>query len=173
MAVAARVRPLAERVGPSRGATLAAAASFEIGSVLLPAPLVVTLQATPAALRVVEGVAIGLSVIGRMVGGAVVHERGRRRMANIGGYAGIAAMTTAMAAAGVAAVAGVLRAGAWIAAGVRAATTSMDIAESARPRELGREFGAERGADHFGAGLGAALAVVCVAALSVRAGLAL
>src|SRR5205085_6600057 len=110
------------------------------------------------------------SVLGRLAGGAVVHERQRRRAANIGGYAGLAGLTAALAAAGGVAAVAILRAGAWIAAGVRAATTSMDIAESARDEDLGREFGAERGADHFGAGLGAALAIVCVAALSVRAG---
>lgn len=156
-----------------RAPTFFAAAAFELGSVLLPALLVVTLAATPAALGVVEGVAIGVGAAGQLFGGTFANHRGRRRIADVGGYAGLTACTAAMAAATAATTAGVLRAGAWLAAGIRLPGTWLSVSEAADERELGREYGLERGAEYLGAGVGTALAVLLVATLSIRAAIAI
>src|SRR4051812_29587817 len=172
MRLAGRARSLVAVARP-RAPTLLAAAAFELGSVLLPALLVVTLAASPAALGIVEGVAIGVGAIGQLIGGTLIaHHRARRRATDLAGFAGLAAMTTAMAAAATAAQAGVLRAGAWLSAGLRLPGTAMAVSETAAPRELGREFGLERGAEYLGAGLGTALAVLLVALLPVRTAIA-
>jgi len=93
--VRAALGALAARASASLIATAAGATSFEIGSVLLPALLVGTLHATPAALGVIEGLAIGAGSVARLAGGTVVHHARRRRFVNVGGYAGVAALTGA------------------------------------------------------------------------------
>jgi MFS family permease len=172
MRPAGRVRPLVA-IARSRAPTLLAAGAFEVGSVLLPALVVVTLAASPAALGVVEGVAIGVGAAGQLLGGVFAHHRARRRVADIGGYAGVAACTAAMAAASATGQAGVLRAGAWLCWGIRLPGSWLTVSEAAAERELGREYGLERAAEYLGAGAGAALAVLLVATLSVRAAIAL
>jgi MFS family permease len=153
--------------------TLAAAASFEVGSVLLPALLVFVLESTPAALGVIEGVAIGLAAAARFAGGAVMHDMGRRRRANVAGYGALALCTSAMAAAAATGQAAVLRAGAWVAGGFRTVATPLDVYEGTRGVALGRAFGFDRAMEHAGAGAGAALAVILVATLDIRAAIAL
>ena len=73
-----------------------------------------TLGSSPAGLGVIEGVAIVLGAGARFGGGSVLHEPGRRRTANMGGYALLAACTSAMAATAAAVQVAALRAGAWI-----------------------------------------------------------
>jgi MFS family permease len=152
-------------------ATATAATSFEIGSVLLPALLVGTLHTTPAALGVIEGLAIGLGSLARLTGGAIVHHAHRRRVVNVGGCAGVAACTGALAAAAVAWQVAVLRGGAWVAQGVRGPTAPADIADEHPLHRLGRGFGIDRAAEYFGGALGAALAVLLVALVDVRGAL--
>jgi predicted MFS family arabinose efflux permease len=152
-------------------ATAAGATSFEIGSVLLPALLVGTLHGTPAALGVIEGLAIAAGSLARVAGGTIVHHARRRRLVNVGGYAGVAALTAAMAAAATALQVAILRGGAWVAQGVRSPTTHVDIAEGHPEHRLGREYGTDRAAEYFGAALGAALAVVLVVLVDVRGAL--
>jgi MFS family permease len=159
---------LAARASASLTATAAAATSFEIGSVLLPALLVGTLHATPAALGLIEGLGIGAGSIARLTGGTIVHRARRRRFVNVGGYAGVAAFTGALAAAATALQVAIVRGGAWVAQGVRSPTTPVDIAEEQPVHRLGRGYGAERAAEYFGAALGAALAVLLVVLVDVR-----
>jgi MFS family permease len=162
---------LAARVSASLTATSAAATSFEIGSVLLPALLVGTLDATPAALGVIEGIAIGAGSLARLGGGTLVHHARRRRVVSVGGYAGVAACTAALGAAAAAWQVAVLRGGAWVAQGVRSPTGPVDIAEEHPAHRLGRGYGLERAAEYLGAALGAALAVLLVALVGVRGAL--
>jgi MFS family permease len=166
-----RLGAWAARIGPAHGATMAFATTFELGSVLLPALLIGTLGATPALLAVVEGVGIGLGSLARLAGGALVHDPRRRRAIGIGGYAVGAALTSLLAAAAATWQVATLRAGTWVAQGLRAPATAVAIAEEAPARRVGRAFGAERAADYLGAALGAAAAVVLVALLSPRAAL--
>jgi hypothetical protein len=158
-------------VSASLTATAAAATSFEVGSVLLPALLVGTLHTTPAALGVIEGLAIGVGSLARLTGGTIVHHAGRRRIANVGGCGGVAACTAALAAAAVAWQVAVLRGGAWVAQGVRSPTAPADIADEHPVHRLGRGFGIDRAAEYLGAALGAALAVLLVALMDVRGAL--
>jgi hypothetical protein len=162
---------LAGRASALLTATAAGATSFEIGSVLLPALLVGTLHGTPAALGVIEGLAIAAGSLARVAGGTIVHHARRRRLVNVGGYAGVAALTAAMAAAATALQVAILRGGAWVAQGVRSPTTHVDIAEGHPEHRLGREYGTDRAAEYFGAALGAALAVVLVVLVDVRGAL--
>ncbi|HYY21044.1 MAG TPA: MFS transporter [Thermoleophilaceae bacterium] len=158
-------------VSASLTATAAGATSFEIGSVLLPALLVGTLHTTPAALGVIEGLAIGVGSLGRLAGGTIVHRARPRRIVNVGGCGGIAACTGALAAAAVAWQVAVLRGGAWVAQGVRSPTAPADIADEHPAHRLGRGFGLDRAAEYLGAALGAALAVLLVALMDVRGAL--
>jgi len=164
-------RGLAGRASASLTATAAGATSFEIGSVLLPALLVGTLHAAPAALGVIEGLAIAAGSIARLAGGTIVHHARRRRLVNVGGYAGMAALTACLAAAATAVQVALVRGGAWVAQGVRSPTTHVDIAEAHPEHRLGREYGTDRAAEYLGAALGAALAVVLVVLVDVRGAL--
>jgi MFS family permease len=143
-----------------------------MGSVLLPALLVVVLEATPAGLGVIEGVAIGLAAVARVAGATLLHHPQRRRKANVAGYGLLAVCTSLMGAAAATGQAAVLRSGAWIAGGFRTAATPLDIYEEAHGLRLGRAFGADRAVEYVGAGAGAAAAVVLVAVLDVRAAIA-
>ena len=164
-------RAVAGRASAPLTATAAGATSFEIGSVLLPALLVGTLHATPAALGVIEGLAIAAGSIARVAGGTLVHHARRRGVVNVAGYAGVAAFTAALAAAVTALQVAILRGGAWVAQGVRSPTTHVDIAEAHPEHRLGREYGTDRAAEYFGAALGAALAVLLVVLVDVRGAL--
>jgi hypothetical protein len=138
---------------------------------LLPALLVGTLHATPAALGVIEGVAIGAGSVARLAGGTIVHHARRRRVVNVGGYAGVAVFTGALAAAAAASQVAILRAGAWVAQGVRTPTAPVDIAEEHPEHRLGRGYGLDRAAEYLGAAVGAAVAVVLVVLVDVRGAL--
>jgi MFS transporter len=164
-------RALAGRANASLTATTAGATSFEIGSVLLPALLVGTLHGSPAALGVVEGLAIAAGSIARVAGGTIVHHARRRRLVNVGGYVGVAALSAGLAAAATALQVAILRGGAWVAQGVRSPATHVDIAEEHPAHRLGRAYGTDRAAEYFGAALGAALAVVLVVLVDVRGAL--
>jgi hypothetical protein len=144
-----------------------------MGSVLLPALVVVLLGSSPAGIGVIEGVAIGVGALARLGGAALLHHPERRRRANLGGYAGLAACTSLMAAAGATGQAGVLRSAATVAGGFRGTATPLDVYEEAGGRQLGRAFGSDRALEYLGAGAGAALAVALVAAVDIRAAIAL
>jgi MFS family permease len=144
-----------------------------MGSVLLPALIVFILGSSPASLGVIEGVAIGLAAVARFTGGAIVHHEGRRRVASVTGYGILTLCTSAMGVAAATGQAAVLRAGAWVAGGFRTVATPLDVYEKAGGARLGRAFGADRATEYLGAGAGAALAVLLVATVDIRAAIVL
>jgi hypothetical protein len=93
-------------------------AGHEVPTALLPG-LLAGLGAPAAALGAIEGVSDGLAGMARLVGGALADDPQRRRRVAVGGYATTAVLSAALA--GVTAVwqAGVLRAAAWTARGLR------------------------------------------------------
>src|SRR5690606_37269050 len=94
-------------------------------------------------------------------------ESRRLRMAS-GGYVVTAAATGAIGLAGVPWQAGLARAGAWLARGVRSPARDAMLASSAPPQAYGRALGLERAGDNLGAVAGPLLAAGLVAWLGVR-----
>jgi hypothetical protein len=105
-------------------ASLLADIGHEIPSALLPS-LLTSLGARAAALGLIEGISDGLAGVGRLVGGAAADDPQRRRSAAVGGYTTTAVLSSLIGLSTNVWLAGVLRAGAWFARGLR---------ESGQPR---------------------------------------
>ena len=85
-----------------------------------------------------------------------------------GGYLVTAAATGAIGLAVTVWQAGLLRAAAWLARGVRSPARDAMLASLAPPTAYGRAFGLERAGDNLGAVVGPLLAAGLVASLGVR-----
>jgi MFS family permease len=91
----------------------------EIPTALLPSLLTITLHAPASALGLIEGISDAAGGVSRLAGGALADDPGRRRRVAVGGYATTAVLSAAIGAAAAPWQAGVLRAGAWAARGLR------------------------------------------------------
>ena len=150
------------------GASLLADVGHEIPTALLPSLLTNTLAAPASALGAIEGVTDALAGLARFGGGALADEPDRRRAIAVGGYA-----TTAVLSAGLGAVtatwqAGILRAGAWTARGLRVPARNALLADVVPAAAYGRAYGFERAMDNLGAILGPLAAIVLVATVGTR-----
>ena len=85
-----------------------------------------------------------------------------------GGYLVTAAATGAIGLAVTVWQAGLLRAAAWLARGVRSPARDAMLASLAPPTAYGRAFGLERAGDNLGAVVGPLLAAGLVASLGIR-----
>jgi MFS family permease len=174
-------RPARPRAGAPRPAWLTRGvagiglASFlsdlghEVPTALLPTLLVGILGAPAAALGLVEGAADALAGVAKLIGGALADDPRRRRMTAVASYAATAILSGLIGVVGVAWQAGVLRAGAWTARGLRTPARNALLAEAAPPSAYGRAYGLERALDNFGAIVGPLLAIGLVGAFGVRA----
>lgn len=158
----------------SRGVGSIGLASFfsdsghEITTSLLPSFVTVTLRSSAGALGVIEGISDALTGIATLVGGPLVNDEQRRLRMASGGYLVTAAATGAVGLAATVWQAGLFRATAWFARGVRSPARDAMLASLAPPEAYGRAFGLERAGDNMGAVAGPLLAAGLVAWIGIR-----
>ncbi|MHB1487234.1 MAG: MFS transporter [Acidimicrobiales bacterium] len=140
----------------------------EIATAVLPSFITNVLHGSAASLGVIEGLSDALTGIAKLVGGPLSNDARRRRRLASSGYLGTAMATGAIGLAGSVWQAGVLRAVAWAARGVRSPARDSLLASVATESAYGRAFGLERAGDNLGAVLGPLLAAGLVAWLGIR-----
>ena len=140
----------------------------EITTSLLPSFVTVTLRASAGALGLIEGISDALTGVAKLVAGPMANdEQLRLRMAS-GGYLVTAAATGAVGLAATVWQAGLLRATAWLARGVRSPARDAMLASLAPRDAYGRAYGLERAGDNLGAVAGPLLAAGLVAWIGIR-----
>lgn len=158
----------------TRGVAGVGAASFfsdsghEMATSLLPTFITVTLRSTAGALGLIEGISDALMGVAKLIGGPVANDQSHRLRMASGGYLVTAAASGAIGLAGAVWQAGVARAAAWVARGVRSPARDAMLASLAPPEAYGRAFGLERAGDNLGAVAGPLLAAGLVAWIGVR-----
>jgi MFS family permease len=148
-------------------------AGHEVPTALLPSFLTATLGAPAAALGLIEGIADGAAGVAKLAGGAIADDPQRRVPTAVGGYATTAVLSSMVGLATAAWQVGVLRAGAWVARGIRGPSRNAILADAVPAAAYGRAYGFERAMDNLGAIMGPVLALVLVAATSVRTAIVL
>jgi MFS family permease len=173
--VAADAEPLwlSPGVAGIGAASLLADVGHEVPTALLPSLVTSTLRAPAAALGLIEGVADGLAGVARLAGGALADDPTRRRQTAVGGYTATAVLSAGIGAAASVWQVGLLRAGAWVARGLRVPARNALLADLVPPGAYGRAYGFERAMDNLGAILGPLLALGLVALVGVRAAIGL
>ena len=154
-------------------ASLLADTGHEIPTALLPSLLTSTLGAPASALGLIEGVSDGLAGLARLGGGALADDPTLRRSVAVGGYSSTAVLAGLTGAATAPWQVGVLRAGAWMARGLRVPARNALLADMVAPGAYGRAYGFERAMDNLGAIVGPVLALALVAAFSTRTAIGL
>lgn len=149
-------------------ASLLSDLGHEIPTSLLPSLLTSTLGAPASALGVIEGISDGGAGLARFFGGALADDPNRRRNAAVGGYAATAVLTAATGSATAVWQVGLLRAGGWVARGLRVPSRNALLADVVAPARYGAAYGFERMMDNLGAIGGPLLAIGLVAAVGVR-----
>ena len=145
----------------------------EIPTALLPSLLTSTLHAPASVLGLIEGISDAAAGVARFAGGALADDPGRRRRVAVGGYTTTAVLSAAIGAVTAPWQAGVLRAGAWAARGLRVPARNALLADIVPPAVYGRAYGFERAMDNLGAIGGPLLAIGLVALVGVRAAIGL
>ena len=110
----------------------------EVPTSLLPSLLTVTLHAPASALGLIEGISDAAAGVARFAGGALADDPGRRRRVAVGGYTTTAILSAAIGAAAAPWQAGILRAGAWAARGLRVPARNALLADIVPPSVYGR-----------------------------------
>jgi MFS family permease len=140
----------------------------EIATAILPTFIVSTLRGSAGTLGLIEGISDALTGIAKLIGGPLANQPARRRKMATGGYLVTAAATGAIGFATTIYQAGLLRATAWTARGIRSPARDTLLASLASPQTYGRAFGLERAGDNLGAVVGPLLASALVAIVGVR-----
>ena len=140
----------------------------EITTALLPSFVTVTLRSSAAALGLIEGISDALTGLAKLFAGPLANDEERRLRMASGGYLVTAVATGAIGAATAVWQAGLLRAAAWLARGVRSPARDAMLASLAPREAYGRAFGLERAGDNMGAVAGPLLAAGLVAWLGIR-----
>lgn len=140
----------------------------EIATAILPSFLTSVLHASAATLGLIEGISDALTGVTKLVGGPLANDSSRRRKLATGGYLGTAVATGAIGLAATVWQAGVLRAIAWSARGLRSPSRDTLLASLAREDTYGRAFGLERAGDNLGAVVGPLLAAGLVVWVGIR-----
>jgi MFS family permease len=149
-------------------ASFLADAGHEVPTALLPSFLTSTLGAPAAVLGLIEGVADALAGVARLAGGALADDPARRARSAMGGYAATAVLSAGIGLATNVVQAGLLRAGAWTARGLRVPARNALLADAVAPEQFGRAYGFERAMDNLGAIAGPVLALAMVATIGAR-----
>jgi MFS family permease len=155
------------------GASFLADLGHEIPTALLPSLLTSTLHAPASALGLIEGISDAAAGLARLGGGALADDPNRRRRVAVGGYTATAVLSATLGAVAAPWQAGVLRAGAWGARGLRVPARNALLADIVPPAVYGRAYGFERMMDNLGAVGGPLLAIGLVAAVGVRGAIGL
>ena len=140
----------------------------EVPTALLPSFLTSTLKAPASALGLIEGISDALAGVARFGGGALADDPSRRRRIAVGGYASTAVLSSAIGAAIAPWQAGVFRAAAWTARGLRVPARNALLADVVPAQVYGRAYGFERAMDNLGAIAGPLLAIGLIAVVSIR-----
>ena len=140
----------------------------EIATSILPTFVTVTLRSSAGALGLIEGISDALTGVAKLVAGPVANDQSRRLRMASGGYLVTAAATGALGLAATVWQAGLARAAAWLARGVRTPARDAMLASLAPPEAYGRAFGLERAGDNLGAVVGPLLAAGLVTWIGVR-----
>ena len=158
----------------NRGVASVGLASFfsdfghEITTSAFPGFLTSVLNASAAALGVIEGVSDALTGVLKLFSGPLANDETRRLRMASGGYVVTAAATGAIGLATTVPQAAFLRATAWMARGVRSPARDAMLASLAPREAYGRAFGLERAGDNLGAVVGPLFAAVLVAWIGIR-----
>lgn len=161
-------RWLTRGVGSVGLASFFSDSGHELATSVLPTFVTVTLRSSAGALGVIEGVSDALTGLAKLVAGPLADDEQRRLRMASGGYLVTAAATGAIGLAGAVWQAGLARAAAWLARGVRSPARDATLAQLAPPEAYGRAFGLERAGDNLGAVVGPLLAAGLVTAIGVR-----
>ena len=140
----------------------------EITTSILPTFVIVTLRSSAGVLGLIEGLSDALTGLAKLIAGPLANDQDRRLEMASGGYLVTAAATGAIGLAVTVWQAGLLRAAAWLARGVRSPARDAMLASLAPPEAYGRAFGLERAGDNLGAVVGPLLAAGLVASIGVR-----
>jgi len=140
----------------------------EIATSVLPTFVTQTLRSTAGALGLIEGISDALTGVAKLVTGPLANDPERRLRMASGGYVVTAAATGAIGLATTVWGAGLARATAWLARGVRTPARDAMLATLAPPEAYGRAYGFERAGDNLGAVVGPLLAAGLVTAIGVR-----
>ena len=140
----------------------------EVPTALLPSFLTSTLKAPASALGLIEGISDALAGVARFGGGALADDPSRRRRVAVGGYTTTAVLSSAIGVAVAPWQAGVFRAAAWTARGLRVPARNALLADVVPPQVYGRAYGFERAMDNLGAIAGPLLAIALIALTSIR-----
>jgi MFS family permease len=143
-------------------------AGHEVATSILPTFVTVTLRSSAGALGVIEGISDALTGVAKLLSGPLANDDDLRLRMASGGYLVTAAATGALGLATMVWQAGLARAGAWLARGVRSPARDAMLASLAPAEAYGRAFGLERAGDNLGAVAGPLLAAALVSTLGVR-----
>jgi len=171
LAAADPARPqhwLTRGVGSISLASFFSDSGHEIATSVLPTFVTVTLRSSAGALGVIEGISDALTGVAKLVGGPLANDESRRLRMASGGYLVTAAATGAIGLSATVWQAGLARAGAWLARGIRSPARDAMLASLAPPEAYGRAYGLERAGDNLGAVAGPLLAAGLVATLGIR-----
>ena len=166
--------PVRPRRWLTRGVGSVGLASFfsdsghEIATSVLPTFVTVTLRSSAGALGVIEGISDALTGVAKLVAGPLANDPERRLRMASGGYIVTAAATGAIGLAATVWQAGLARAAAWLARGVRTPARDAMLAQLAPPEAYGRAYGLERAGDNLGAVAGPLLAAGLVSWIGIR-----
>ena len=158
----------------SRGVASVGLASFfsdsghEIATAVLPSFVTGVLRSSAGVLGLIEGISDALTGVAKLVGGPLANDARRRGEMASGGYLVTAAATGAIGLAATVWQAGILRATAWMARGIRSPARDALLASLSPSEAYGRAFGLERAGDNMGAVAGPLAAAGLVAWLGIR-----
>ena len=155
------------------GASFLADLGHEIPTSLLPSLLTSTLHAPASALGLIEGFSDAAAGLARLGGGALADDPQRRRAVAVGGYTTTAILSASLGAVAAPWQAGLLRASAWGARGLRVPARNALLADIVPPGLYGRAYGFERMMDNLGAIGGPLLAIGLVSAVGIRGAIGL
>jgi MFS family permease len=140
----------------------------EIATSILPTLITVTLRSTAGVLGLIEGISDALTGLATLIVGPYANDPERRLRMASGGHIVTAVATGALGFVTTVFQAGVARAAAWLARGVRSPARDAMLATLAEEGAYGRAYGFERAGDNLGAVVGPLLAAVLVTAIGVR-----
>lgn len=144
-------------------------AGHEITTAVLPSFLTGTLHAGAGVLGVIEGASDALIGVSKLAGGPLANDPAVRGRLARGGYLGTALLGGAIGLATAVWQVAALRAGSWVARGLRTPSRDALLATLAPRTGYGRAYGLERAGDKLGAVLGPLLAALLVTVIGVRA----
>lgn len=143
-------------------------AGHEITTAVLPSFLTGTLHAGAGALGLIEGASDALIGLSKLAGGPLADDPAWRARLARGGYLGTAVLGGAIGLTVAVWQVALLRAGSWVARGLRSPARDALLATLAPASGYGRAYGLERAGDNLGALVGPLLAAALVSLVGIR-----